>query len=163
MSKKEKSREAELSETMKIANLTMSSRGINVVAKVVSKSAERAVASQWDQSEHRVCEATVADDSGAITLVLWDDNIDKINEGNVIEVQNGYVKVFRGSMQLNVGRYGSIAASDAVIENVNTENNLSQKEVPAQYGYSGGYGGGPRGGYRRGGYRGRYREREQNY
>lgn len=144
---------------MKIANLTMSSRGVNIVAKVVSKSAERSVTSQWDQSEHRICETTVADDSGAITLVLWDDNIDKVNEGDVIEVQNGYVKVFRGSMQMNVGRYGTLAASDAVIESVNTENNLSQKEIPFQYGYRGRgrYGGGYRG-YRRGGYRGRYRE-----
>lgn len=144
---------------MKIANLTMSSRGVNVVAKAVSKSAERAVTSQWDQSEHRICEATVADDSGAITLVLWDDNVDKVNEGDVIEVQNGYVKVFKGSMQLNVGRYGTLAASEAEIETVNTENNLSQKEVPAQYGYRGRYGGG----YRRGGYSGRYRERRERY
>ncbi|MDH5362920.1 MAG: OB-fold nucleic acid binding domain-containing protein [Aigarchaeota archaeon] len=163
MSKKEESREEELSETMKIANLSMSSRGVNVVAKAVSKSAERAVTSQWDQTEHKVCEATVADDSGAITLVLWDDNVDKVNEGDVIEIQNGYIKVFKGSMQLNVGRYGSLAASDAEIESVNTENNLSQKEVPAQYGYRGGYGGGYGGGYRRGGYSGRYREREEKY
>lgn len=148
---------------MKIANLTMSSRGVNVVAKAVSKSAERSVTSQWDQSEHRICEATVADESGAITLVLWDDNVDKVNEGDVIEVQNGYVKVFKGSMQLNVGRYGTLAASDAVIESVNTENNLSQKEVPFQYGYRGRYGGSYRGGYRRGGYRRRYREREERY
>lgn len=141
-----------MAEEVKIASINPSARGVNLVAKVVSKSPERLVASQYDQTEHRITETTIADESGAITLVLWDDNIEKVNEGNVVRVKNGFVKVYRGSMQLNLGRFGTVETVETTMENVNTENNLSQREVPRQYGY-GGYGGGYGGGG--GGYGGR--------
>jgi len=44
----------------------------------------------------------------------------------VIKIRNGFVSLFRGSMRLNVGRYGSFeAVEDAPEMEVNTENNLS--------------------------------------
>jgi len=140
-----------LSEPVKIASLTPRSRGVNLVAKVVEKPPERAVSSQYDQSEHKLVETLVADETGAVTLVLWDDNIDKVNEGDVMRINNGFIKVFRGRMQLNLGRFGSIEPADVDIPNVNTENNISLKET---YTSERGFGGPRRGGYRpRGGYR----------
>lgn len=114
---------------VKIGELSPRSRGVNLVAKVVSKSSERVVSSQYDQSEHRLSEALIADETGAINLVLWDDKIDRVNEGDVVKISNGFVKLFRGRMQLNLGRYGSVEVSDADIGEVNTENNLSEKTV----------------------------------
>ncbi len=133
-----------MEDLVKIGELSPRSRGVNLVAKVVSKSPERVVSSQYDQSEHRLSEALIADETGAINLVLWDENVDKVNEGDVIKVSNGFVKLFRGRMQLNLGRYGSVELSDAEIPEVNTDNNLS--ENPVTYG---GYGRSPRQGFRR--------------
>ena len=87
-----------MSKVSKIANLTPFSRGVNVLAKVIEKTPERTVLSKFDRTEHRIVEATIADETGAITLVLWDDNIDKINEGDTIELENAFVKVFKRSM-----------------------------------------------------------------
>lgn len=101
---------------------------MNLVAKVVEKPEPRVVSSQYDQAEHRLTEALIADETGAITLVLWDDNIDLVNEGDSVKVTNGFIKLFRGKMQLNLGRFGRIEQSDVLISEVNTENNLSQKE-----------------------------------
>ena len=130
---------------VKIGELSPRSRGVNLVAKVVSKSPERVVSSQYDQSEHRLSEVLIADETGAINLVLWDDKIDQVNEGDVVKVSNEFVKLFRGRMQLNLGRYGSVEISDAEIGEVNTENNLSETTVSY-----GGYGGRGRSrGYRR--------------
>ncbi|MEM4183226.1 MAG: OB-fold nucleic acid binding domain-containing protein [Candidatus Caldarchaeum sp.] len=98
------------------------------MAKVVEKPEPRVVSSQYDQAEHRLTEALIADETGAITLVLWDDNIDLVNEGDSVKVTNGFIKLFRGKMQLNLGRFGRIEQSDVLISEVNTENNLSQKE-----------------------------------
>ncbi|GBC69269.1 hypothetical protein HRbin01_00965 [archaeon HR01] len=135
-----------MSEITKIGNLTPRSRGVNLIAKVVEKPEPRVVSSQYDRSEHKISEALIADDSGAITLVLWDDNIDKVLEGDFIKVTNGFVKVFRGKMQLNLGRFGTVETTEATFENINVDNNLSQKETY--------FSEGPRGGFRgRGGFR----------
>jgi replication factor A1 len=117
-----------LSELVKIGSLTPRSRGVNLVAKVVEKPEPRVVSSQYDQSEHRLTEALIADETGAITLVLWDDNINMVSEGDSIKVTNGFVKLFKGRMQLNLGRYGKVEQSDVDVPEVNLENNLSQKE-----------------------------------
>ncbi len=117
-----------MSERVKKGSLTPRSRGVNIVAKVVKKPTERIVSSQYDQASHRLSEALIADETGAINLILWDDNVDKVNEGDTIVVNNGYVKVFRGRMQLNIGKYGSLEKSEEEIKSVNTENNLSMQQ-----------------------------------
>ncbi|MEM4280902.1 MAG: hypothetical protein QW470_00800 [Candidatus Caldarchaeum sp.] len=117
-----------MSEFVKIGSLTPRSRSVNLVAKVVEKPEPRVVSSQYDQTEHRLTEALIADETGAITLVLWDDNIDIVSEGGSVKVTNGFIKLFKGRMQLNLGRFGKIEPADIEVTNVNVENNLSQKE-----------------------------------
>lgn len=112
----------------KVGELTPASRAVNVTAKVVSKSEIRNIASGRDGAPHRVCDALVGDETGCVYLTLWDDNIDKVNEGDTINVGNGYVTLFRGNMRLNVGRYGTLeVAKEALAGEVNTENNMSSK------------------------------------
>lgn len=115
---------------VKIADLNQYSRQINVIAKVISKTDIREVVTRTDETTHRVCEALVADDTGAIYLTLWDDAIDNVAEGQVLGIKNGYMNTFRGSMRLNIGRYGSFEPlEEAPFEDVNLENNLSSKQV----------------------------------
>jgi replication factor A1 len=72
----------------------------------------------------------VADDTGSIYLTLFDEAIDEIPEDSVIKISNGYVRVYRGSMRLNIGRYGSYETlGEAPFGEVNLENNLSAREV----------------------------------
>jgi len=123
-----------MSELVKIGQLTPRSRNVNLVAKVVSKSPERVVSSQYDQKEHRLSEILIADETGAINLVLWDDRIDEVQEGTTIKITNGFIKLFRGKMQLNLGRYGTVEEVDETIEEVNLENNLSETPQPTGFG-----------------------------
>ncbi|MEM0095778.1 MAG: hypothetical protein QW660_04000 [Candidatus Bathyarchaeia archaeon] len=113
---------------VKIAELTPTSRAVNVKAKVVSKSDVRNVASGRDGAPHTVCDALIGDETGCIYLTLWDDNIAKVQEGETIQIGNGYVTLFKGSMRLNVGRYGTLeTAKEALTCEINTQNNLSSK------------------------------------
>jgi len=113
---------------VKVAELTPESRAVNVIAKAVSKSEIRNIAAGRDGAPHRVSDALVGDETGCIYLTLWDDNIEKVKEGDTINVKNGYVTLFRGNMRLNVGRYGTLeVAQEALAGEVNTENNLSSK------------------------------------
>jgi replication factor A1 len=112
----------------KVGELTPASRAVNVKAKVVSKSEVRNIAAGRDGAPHNVCDALVGDETGSVYLTLWDDNIEKINEGDTISVGNGYVTLFRGNIRLNIGRYGTIeVAKEALAGEVNTENNVSNK------------------------------------
>jgi len=116
------------SELTNIGSLERYSRNVDTVVKVVSKSEARTVSSSRDLSTHRVCEALVGDETSCINLVLWDDNIEKINEGHILEIKNAYIKLFRGSMQLNLGRESSYESlEEAPFEEVKIENNLSDK------------------------------------
>lgn len=112
----------------KVGELTPASRAVNVIAKVVSKSEIRNIAAGRDGAPHRVCDALVGDETGSVYLTLWDDNIEKVKEGETINVKNGYVSLFRGNMRLNIGRYGTLeVAEQALAGEVNTENNMSTK------------------------------------
>jgi len=135
---------------VKVGELTPTSRAVNVIAKVISKSEVRNIASGRDGAPHRVCDALVGDEGACVYLTLWDDNIEKVNEGDTVSIKNGYINLFRGNMRLNVGRYGTLEIAEQALEGeINTENNLSNKvyERPRRS-----FGGDRRGGYRRGGY-----------
>lgn len=138
---------------VKVGELTPTSRAVNVIAKVVSKSEVRSIAAGRDGAPHRVCDALVGDETGCVYLTLWDDNIEKVNEGDTISVKNGYVNLFRGNMRLNVGRYGTLEVTEEALEGeVNTENNLSTKayEQPRRpFRERRDFGRGRTGGYRR--------------
>ena len=139
----------------KVNELTPASRAVNVLAKVVSKSEIRNIAAGRDGAPHRVCDALIGDETGCVYLTLWDNNIDKVNEGETINVKNGYVSLFRGNMRLNVGRYGTLeVAEQALPGEVKTENNLSTKVYEQPRRPFGGRGRRDFGGReRRGGYR----------
>jgi len=144
---------------VKVNELTPNSKAVNVIAKVVSKGEVRSTTSGRDYTAHRVVDALVGDETGCIYLNLWDDNIDKVKEGDVLKIKNGYVNLFRGNMRLNIGRYGSFeVVAEPQIKEVNTENNLSSKQYEQERRFGGRYGGG--GGY--GGRRGGYGERRRD-
>lgn len=139
-------------ESVKVESLTPNSRQINTTVKVVSKSPVRETVSRRDGSTHKVTDVLVGDETGSVYMTLWDDNIENVKEEDVIDIKNGYIGLFKGSMRLNLGRYGSYSASSSTIESVNAENNLSDKQYeqerryrPRYGGGGGGYGGGDRG------------------
>lgn len=120
-------------EMIKVGDLNSYSRRVYTVVKVMSKTEVREVTSRKDMSTHRVAEALVADDTGSIYLTLWDDVLDEVEEGLIMNIKDAYVNLFRGSMRLNLGRYGSYETlEEAPFEDVNLDNNLSSKVFEQQ-------------------------------
>ncbi len=123
---------------VKVGDLTQYSRSVNTVVKVISKTEPRDVTSRADQSAHKVCEALVADETGSVYMTLWDEKIDELEDDSVIGITNGYINLFRGSIRLNLGRYGSYEVlEEAPFEDVNLENNLSSKVFEQRDRYGG--------------------------
>ncbi len=127
---------------VKVSELGPYSKQVNTTVKVVQKGEARETVSRQDGTTHRVLDALVGDDTGTIYMTLWDENIDKVNEGDSVNVKNGYVRPFKGSMRLNIGRYGSLEPAETPLGDVNTTNNLSDKVVEERPYRS--YGGGRR-------------------
>jgi len=123
-------------EPVKVGTLNSYSRKVYATVKVISKTEEREVTSRSDMSTHRVAEALVGDETGTIYMTLWDNVLDEIQDDMVLEVKDAYVNLFKGSMRLNLGRYGSYEVIDeAPFDDVNLENNLSSKVFEQQRGY----------------------------
>ncbi|XHH10045.1 MAG: single-stranded DNA-binding protein [Candidatus Bathyarchaeia archaeon] len=146
----------------KVGELTPQSRAVNITAKVVSKTEIREIPMGRDGSAHKVSDALVGDETGVVYLTLWDDNIEKVNDGDTIRIENGYVTLFKGNIRLNIGKYGKLEpAAEPLAVEVNTENNVSSKTYEQQrrpYRSGGGGRGGGRGyGGGGGGYGGRDR------
>ncbi|MFB0563813.1 MAG: single-stranded DNA-binding protein [Candidatus Lokiarchaeia archaeon] len=125
-----------------VENLRPGLRSINVKFKVESLNDEREVVSRKSGETLRVTEALVGDSSGSILITLWNEDIDKIQVGQVYQLSNGYTTVFKGSLRLNVGRYGNLEeVEDAEEIEVNSENNLSDKVYEQERRYRPSYGG----------------------
>ena len=91
----------------KINELRPGMRGINVKVKVDSTSEPRNVNLRTG-GQAKVADAQVSDETGVIKLSLWDDQINMIEEGDMILIENGYTHAFRGENNLNIGKYGKI-------------------------------------------------------
>jgi len=94
---------------LKIEELRDGMRRVDVVAKVIEKSETRQVRSRYKDETYQVADASINDETGTIKLTLWNEQIDKVNVGDVVKVENGYITTFRGEIQLNIGRYGKLS------------------------------------------------------
>ena len=92
---------------MKINELRLGMSSIKLKAKVVDVTEATEVRTKFGYRT-RVASATIEDDTGKISLTLWEAQIDEIGEGDTIEITDGYVKEFRGELQLNVPRKGEL-------------------------------------------------------
>jgi len=93
---------------LKIKDLSDGMRRVDVVAKVTEKSESREVRSRYRDETYRVADAMISDETGTVKLVLWNKQIDQVNVDDTVRIENGYIKSFRGEIQLNVGRYGTL-------------------------------------------------------
>ena len=93
---------------MKIKDLREGMKRVSIEAKVIEKSDAREVQSRAGDQTYRVSDAVIADETGSIKLTLWNEQIDRVNVDDVVKIENGYVTSFRGEMQLNAGKYGTL-------------------------------------------------------
>lgn len=92
---------------MKIGELRAGMRNVSVVGKVESVGQPRTVNLRAGGT-NTVADAVISDESGQIKLSLWGDEISKVQAGDRVSVENGYIGTFRGENSLSVGKYGKL-------------------------------------------------------
>jgi len=111
----------------KIKDLNPQTKRVDVLAKCLEVGEARDIPGKFGNSR-KVAEATIADESGAIVLSLWDAQIGTIAKDDVLAIKNGYVSLVRGHMRLNVGKYGQLSKAEKTIDTTATDPNMSDKE-----------------------------------
>jgi len=94
------------SDFMEVKDVKANQGKIDLVVEVVNKQEPRSF--EKFGKKGKVCNATVKDDSGEIVLTLWNDDVDKVNIGDKVRVQNGWCSEFKGEKQLSAGKFGKI-------------------------------------------------------
>lgn len=56
----------------------------------------------------QVADATLQDETGTITLTLWGADTKRYSVGQKVKITDGWVKDYRGKLQVSMGRSGKI-------------------------------------------------------
>ena len=56
----------------------------------------------------KVANAKIRDETGEVTLTLWNEQCDQVKVGDKVAVHNGWVSEYRGELQLSTGKFGSL-------------------------------------------------------
>ncbi|MHA1771434.1 MAG: OB-fold nucleic acid binding domain-containing protein [Candidatus Thorarchaeota archaeon] len=102
---------------MKIEEITEGTRSVTLTAKVVGINTVREF-SRSGGGTGKVTSITIADDTGKIRVVLWDEMTKVVSDGVVnigdwIQIRNAYVKRgLRDTLELNLGRMGGFKVLD---------------------------------------------------
>jgi replication factor A1 len=111
-----------------IAELKPGMKSVNITFKVMNTSEERSVESRKTGETYRVVDAQVGDSTGTILMPIWNETIDSIEVGTTYALTNGYTGLFKGNLRLQLGKFGSIAAAEEPIDEVNSEVDMSAEE-----------------------------------
>ncbi len=82
--------------------------GINMEGTVERKGEPRTV-NMKSGGTIQVCDAFLIDETGGeIKLTLWGDEVDKVQDGTKIKIENGYTTSFKGEVSLTKGKFGKL-------------------------------------------------------
>ena len=92
---------------MKISELKAGMRNVSVTGKVDSVGESRTVNLKAGGTND-VADATISDESGSIKLSLWGEDINKVQAGDRVSIENGYINTFKGENSINIGKFGKL-------------------------------------------------------
>ena len=92
---------------MKISELEAGMRNVSITGKIDSVGEPRTVNLKAGGT-NTVADAIISDESGSIKLSLWGEEINNVQPGDRVSLENGYINTFRGENSLNVGKFGKL-------------------------------------------------------
>jgi replication factor A1 len=101
---------------MKIEDLNVGMKKINVFAEVLETSEPSKVHTQF-RDNALVTNALIGDETGRVMLCLWDQQVNAVSMGDCIEVRNAHVASFKGEKQLRLGKNGTITKLEKSVPN----------------------------------------------
>ena len=101
--------------TTQIKDLRHGMKKVNLEAKVLETPPPRMVHTQFGNNA-LLTNAIIADETGKIKLCLWDEQVNSVAVGDVIQITNASVSTFKGEKQLRLGKNGVVTNVKCGIE-----------------------------------------------
>jgi hypothetical protein len=95
-------------ENPRIKDLKSGMKRVDLKARIIEIPKPKSVFTRFGNFA-TVTNAKVTDETGIIHLSLWNDQIDTVSMGDIIQVKNGHVVTFRGERQLRIGKRGHVS------------------------------------------------------
>ncbi len=92
---------------MNIGELSPGMSNVSLTAKVSEVSEPKQVTTKFG-TQTTLTNIKLKDETGEIPMALWGLQSDGISEGLDVEISGGFTKEFRGTLQLGIGKSGSI-------------------------------------------------------
>ena len=100
--------------TSKIGDLKVGMKKVNLKAEVLEIPESRTVYTRYGTTAC-ISNALIRDETGSMKMSLWNQQINTVHKGDVIDVKNGTVAWFSGEKQLRLGRSGSLSVIKCVL------------------------------------------------
>jgi replication factor A1 len=94
--------------TSRIGDLKVGMKKVNLKAEVLEIPESRTVYTRYGTTAC-ISNALIRDETGSMKMSLWNQQINTVHKGDVIDVKNGTVAWFSGERQLRLGRTGSLS------------------------------------------------------
>ena len=91
-----------------IENLRAGMNHVNLRAKVLEVTPPKQVFTRYGNYAS-LAKAVIEDDTGKIKLCLWNDQIDAVSAGDMVQIENARTSTFRGERQLSLGKTGTVS------------------------------------------------------
>ena len=92
----------------KIGDLKVGMKKVSLKAEVLEISKSEIVYTRYGTTAC-ISNALIRDETGSMKMSLWNQQINTVHKGDVIDVKNGTVAWFSGERQLRLGRSGSLS------------------------------------------------------
>jgi replication factor A1 len=92
----------------KIGDLKVGMKKVSLKAEVLEIPKSKIVYTRYGTTAC-ISNALIRDETGSMKMSLWNQQINTVHKGDVIDVKNGTVTWFSGERQLRLGRSGSLS------------------------------------------------------
>jgi replication factor A1 len=93
-------------EGLRIRELRPGMEGVSLTARIVEVSEKIEVETRFGRCF--LAQAIIEDGTGRAVLNLWRQQIELVKVGDVVRIENAFVRSFKGQLELNVGSRGKI-------------------------------------------------------
>jgi replication factor A1 len=96
-----------------IKDLRTGMKKVNLKAKVLEISEPVFVVTRFG-NHAKVANALINDETGTIRLCLWNEQVNLVSVGDIVQIENASVSTFRGGRQLRIGKKGKLSEVEDV-------------------------------------------------
>lgn len=97
-----------------IADLRPGMTKVNLKAEVLEIAEPKRIVTRYGNNAN-IVKVLIGDQTGTIKLCLWNEQIDNVSKGDIIQIENAQASAFRGERQLALGKRGKLTTINKLV------------------------------------------------